>query len=157
MFAFMIDFTNTMLAALVVGALFGAWLFLNPKGLSASAYVTLQQQAIRTMNKVMPILGAATIFLTITAAVIGRNDGTRFWLLVGVALCFASIGLVTRFLNQPINAIVMAWGDVPPASWMGVRDTWWRWHSIRVVIGLAGLSLLILSMTQHRAVVAIKP
>jgi hypothetical protein len=67
MFSAMIDFTNVLLAALVVGAMFGVWLFLNPTGLDAGLYVSMQQQAIRGGDKVMPALGAATI-RTIVAA-----------------------------------------------------------------------------------------
>ena len=97
------------------------------------------------MNKVMPALGAATILVTIAAAVLRRDDRMRFWLFVGAALCFIMIGLITRFLNQPINAIVMTWGDLPPANWMVLRDSWWRWHGIRLATGLIGLSLLIVA------------
>jgi uncharacterized membrane protein len=146
MLVLLIDFCNLLLAALLVGALFGAWLFLNPAGLEASVYITLQQQAIRTMNKVMPALGAATLLITVTAAILAREDHTRLWLLIATALCFVAIGLVTRFLNQPINAIVMTWrSDLPPANWTGLRDAWWRWHLFRLATGLVGLSLLILS------------
>jgi uncharacterized membrane protein len=144
MLALMIDFANMLLAALLVGALFGAWLFLNPKGVDATSYVTLQQQAIRTMNKVMPALGAATILVTITAAILGRADHRRLWLLIAAVVCFAASGLITRFGNQPINAIVMTWrNDVPPSNWTTLRDTWWRWHVLRLATGLAALSLLI--------------
>ena len=146
MFALLIDFANMLLAALVVGALFGAWLFLNPKGMDANSYVTLQQQAIRTMNRVMPALGAATILVTSTAAILGRGDHTRLWLLIAAVVCFAATGLITRFRNQPINAIVMTWrAGVPPSSWIALRDAWWRSHVIRLATGLVGLSLLIAS------------
>jgi uncharacterized membrane protein len=98
----------------------------------------------------MPILGAATALLTILAAVLGRDDSTRFGLLVGSVVCFVAAGLITRFLNQPINAMVITWHtDAPPANWTGVRDEWWRWHLIRFLAGLAGLSLLIAAML-HR-------
>jgi uncharacterized membrane protein len=144
MFALMIDFANLLLAAMVVGALFGAWLFLNPAGLDASSYVVLQQQAIRTMNRVMPALGAVTILVTITAAVLGRDDRARLGLLAVAVVCFVTIGLITRFLNQPINAMVMTWrGDLPPSNWTRLRDEWWRWHKVRLATGLVGLSLQI--------------
>ncbi len=143
MFAMLIEFANLLLAALVVGALFGAWLFLNPEGLDANSYVTLQQQGIRTMNRIMPALGAATILVTITAAILGRGDHTRLWLLIAAALGFAASGLITRLRSQPINMIVMTWGDLLPSDWTTLRDTWWRWHGIRLATGLAGLSLLI--------------
>lgn len=71
MFSTMIDFADGLLAALLVGAMFGMWLILNPAGLAAGVYITVQQQAIRTLNRAMPILGAATILLTILAAVAG--------------------------------------------------------------------------------------
>ena len=144
MVAQMIDFANLLLAALVVGAMFGAWLFLNPAGLDAKSYVAVQQQGIRTLNRVMPALGATTILVTITAAMLGRDDRIRLWLLVATVVCLVGIGFITRFQNQPINAIVMTWhGDSPPSNWTGLRDEWWRWHLIRLATGLVGLSLLI--------------
>ena len=144
MFVLVVDFANLLLAALVVGALFGARLFLNPVGLDASLYVAVQQQAIRTMNTVMPALGAATIVATVAAAVLGRGDRVRLWLLVATAACFLAIGLITRFRNQPINAVVMTWrGDSAPPNWTALRDAWWRWHLMRLATGLVGLSLLI--------------
>lgn len=144
MFALMIDFANLLLAALVVGAVFGVWLLLDPKGLDANSYVPLQQQGIRTMNRVMPALGAITVLVTIAAAILGREDRVRMGLLVAAVVCFAATGLITRFRNQPINAIVITWrAELPPGNWMALRDTWWRWHLIRLAIGLTGLSLLI--------------
>ena len=145
MFSAMIDFTNVLLAALVVGAMFGVWLFLNPAGLDAGLYVSMQQQAIRGGDKVMPALGAATILVTIVAAVLGRGDRTRLGLLIASVACFVVAGLTTRFLNQPINRIVMTWSvdAPPPMSWAGLRDEWWRWHLVRLFAGLGGLSLLI--------------
>jgi uncharacterized membrane protein len=150
MFSTIIYFADMLLAALLVGAMFGMWLILNPAGLAAGVYVTLQQQGIRTLNRAMPMLGAATILLTILAAVLGRNDSTRFGLLVGTVVCLLASGLITRFLNQPINAIVITWSTAaPPTNWRDVRDKWWRWHLVRMLTGLGGLSLLIASML-HR-------
>ena len=143
MLALMIDFANLMLAALLAGALFGAWLFLNPRGLDASSYITVQQQGIRTMNRAMPALGAATILVTIAAAILRRGSHAQPLLLTAAA-CFVAIGLITRFLNQPINAIVITWRvELPPSNWTALRDQWWRWHVIRFVLGLVALSLLI--------------
>lgn len=150
MFSTMIDFADVLLAALVVGAMFGIWLLFNPAGLAAGAYITLQQQGIRRLNRVMPMLGAATILLTILAAVLGRHHSTRFGLLVGTVVCFVASGLITRFLNQPINAIVTTWHpDAPPANWTSVRDEWWRWHLVRLLAGLSGLAMLIAATLQR--------
>ena len=144
MLSAMIDFTNVLLAALLVGAMFGVWLFLNPAGSDAVLYIALQQQGIKGLDTTMPALGAGTILATIVASVLGRGDGTRFGLLIAAAACLVVAGLITRFLNQPINAIVMTWHrDAPPANWTRLRDEWWRWHLIRLAAGLGGLSLLI--------------
>ena len=140
----MVDFTNVLLASLLVGATFGVWLVFNPASLGANVYVALQQQGIRTLNVAMPALGAATALVTVTSVVLAREDRTRFLLLLAAAVCFVAAGLITRFLNQPINAIVMTWAvDAPPTNWTQLRDEWWRWHLMRLVAGLAGLSLLI--------------
>jgi uncharacterized membrane protein len=144
------DFADLLLAALLVGSLFGAWLIFNPAGLAAGVYITLQQQGIRTLNRALPALGAITTVLTVVAAVLGRDHGTRFGLLVGTIVCFLAAGAITRFLNQPINAIVITWHtDAPPANWTGLRDEWWRWHRVRLIAGLGGLSLLIAAMLQR--------
>ena len=150
MFPTIIDFADLLLAALVVGAMFGVWLFFNPAGLAANIYVTMHQQGIRTLNKPMPVLGAVTILLTIAAAVLGWNNSVRAGLLIGATLCFVAVALITRFLNQPINSLVAAWCiDSPPTNWTGLRDRWWRGHLIRLVTGVAGLSLVISAMLRR--------
>ena len=144
MLTWVIAFVDLMLAALLVGALFGVWLFLNPKGLDASSYITVQQQAVRTMNSAMPALGAATILVTIAAAMLGRSDRPHLCLLLAAVAGFVAIGLITRFLNQPINAVVITWRvESPPSNWTALRDQWWRWHVIRLNLGLVALFLLI--------------
>jgi uncharacterized membrane protein len=144
MFALIINFANLLLASLLVGALFGVRVFLNPAGLNSTSYIVLQQQAIRTMNTIMPALGAVTILLTITAATLAREDRAGLFLLAGAAFCFIATGLITRFLNQPINAVVMTWRpESHPADWTRLRDDWWRGHLVRVATGILGLSLVI--------------
>ena len=139
-----IDFANLLLASLVVGTMFGIWLGYNPMSLDAAAYIAEQQQVIRALNVMMPLLGSVTVLLTISAAVLAREDRTRLALLAAAAACLVAAGLVTRFLSQPINAIVMTWSaDAPPASWMQLRDDWWRWHVLRTAFGIGALCLLI--------------
>jgi len=124
--------------------MFGIWLGYNPSELSPGAYVELQQHAIRALNVTMPVLGAVTSLLTLAWAVLARRNHRQAMLLLAAIGCFVAAGLVTRFLNQPINAIVITWPPAaPPSNWMELRDEWWRWHILRTVVGLVGLSLLI--------------
>src|SRR5690242_20000907 len=106
MFPMMIDFADVFVGALLVGAMFAVWLILNPSGLAPGVYIVLQQQAIRTLNRVMPMLGAVAILLTILASLLRRAETARSGLLAVAVICFIAAGLITRFLNQPINAIV---------------------------------------------------
>lgn len=145
-FALVIRFAALLLAALSAGAMFGIWLAFNPKGLDGASYVTLQQQGIRQLNVVMPLMGAATIVATLAAAAMARGDKTLLGLLVAAAFAFVAAGLITRFLNQPINAVVMGWSPASvPEGWIPLRDAWWRWHIARLLCGIGGLSLLILA------------
>ncbi len=135
------------MAALLAGSIFGLWLSLDPTGLNAAAYVSLQQQAIRTLNVAMPVLGGLTMLLTIAFTILSRRDGPRFIVLVVATLCLLGAGLITRFLNQPINDIVMTWSPTaPPSDWTQLRDQWWHWHVARMGLSLVALCLLIASV-----------
>jgi hypothetical protein len=143
----MVEFANLLMAALVVGAMFGFWLSMNPAGLEAVAYAAKQRQAIHALNVTMPILGVMALMLTIATALLARSDPTRAAGLIAAATCFAAAGVITRLLNQPINAIIMTWPvDAPPADWMQLRDGWWRWHIVRTIIGICGLCALIAAL-----------
>ena len=138
------DFASLLLMSLVVGAMFAVWLIFNPSGLDAATYVTQQQHAIRTLNVVMPLLGLVTLLATIASAMLARGDHMRLALIAAAAVCLLAAGLITRFLNQPINAIVSEWTTAWQAeNWMQLRDAWWRWHVLRLGAGLGGLSLMI--------------
>ena len=141
---------SLIVAALVVGAMFGIWLGHNPAPLSAGAYVEQQQEAIRSMNVSMPALGALAIALALLSAA-KMSGGWARTLVVAGALCLASSGVVTRFRNQPINRVVMAWSaQAPPAEWQALRDEWWRWHVVRTGTGVLGLALLIVGNLMSR-------
>ncbi len=64
MLLLIVDFVNLFLSALLVGAMFCAWLVFNPAQLDASHYIIVQQQGIRTLNSIMPLLGGLTILMT---------------------------------------------------------------------------------------------
>ena len=123
---------------------------LNPARRAAGLYITLHQQGIRTLNTALPAFGVANVVLSIVAAVLARGESARFPLLVATTVCFMAAGLVTRFRNQQINATVSTWkSDAPPANWSDVSDKWLRWHVIRLVVGIGGLSLLVAAMLRR--------
>lgn len=141
-----IQFVGLLLTSLLVGAMFGVWLGFDPAALSATAYVEMQQNAIRALNTSMPLLGLVCIVLTVALAVLTRHDRRGCILLVAAAVCLVAAGLITRFANQPINAVVMTWSaQAPAANWAELRDTWWHWHILRTVGGVAALALALLA------------
>jgi uncharacterized membrane protein len=139
-------FVSLLLTSLLVGTMFGIWLGFNPSALTANAYVEMQQNAIRALNTSLPTLGLVCVLLTAALAALTKNDKRGRYLLIAAAMCLVIAGLVTRFGNQPINAVVMTWSpDALPANWMEMRDTWWRWHILRTVAGVVALALALLA------------
>ncbi len=139
-----IDFADLLLAGLLTGAIFGVFLVMRPAGLDATTYVIQQQNGIRAVNHIMPPLGAVTIIVTLAAAFAARGEPLRMTMLLAAAAALIVVGLVTRFLNQPINEIVMTWNaNSPPAEWTTLRDAWWRWHLVRLGLAILGLSLIV--------------
>ena len=146
-----VDFVNLFLTALLVGAMFCVWLVFNPAQLDASHYIILQQQGIRTLHPIMPQLGAVTILMTIASAVLARESKMRMSLLICTAILFIISGLITRFANMPINAIVRGWNSAaPPDHWTELRDAWWHWHCLRLCTVEAGSALLIIATLMRR-------
>lgn len=141
-----IRFVSLLLVSLLVGTMFGIWLGFNPAALTATAYVEVQQNAIRALNIPLPVLGVICIVLTVTLAVLTKTDRRGRYLLLAAVACLIVAALVTRFGNQPINAVVMTWSpQAPAANWMELRDTWWNWHVLRTVAGVGALALVLLA------------
>ena len=134
------------MAGLIAGTIFGIWIGYNPKSLSAPAYVESQQMAIRSLNTLMPLLGLITIILTITSALLQKENQTVLITLLIAAVLLIAAGLVTRFGNQPINKIVMTWDKTSvPGNWTGLRDKWWSFHIIRSVATILAFCLIMWS------------
>jgi hypothetical protein len=150
-----IRFVTLLLTSLLVGSMFGVWLGFNPAPLSPSAFVEMQQNAIRALNVSLPALGLICIALTVVLAWRTRTDGTARYLLFAAAACLLAAGLLTRFGNQPINALVMTWSpQSPPANWTELRDTWWRFHVLRTLAGVTGLALSLAACLRVRETAA---
>lgn len=151
MFTTSTRFVALLLTSLLVGSMFGVWLGFNPAMLSSSAFVEMQQNAIRALNVPLPMLGFICIALLAVLAWLTKNDRTGRSLLVAAAVCLAAAGLITRFGNQPINVVVMTWTpQSPAANWTELRDTWWQLHVFRTLAGVTALALALLASLRGR-------
>lgn len=154
MFAIPVRFCLLILLTLLVGTMFGIWVGYNPESLSAGAYIEQQQNAIRSLNTLLPAMGAVNITLLLILAIITKGDLRARYLLVASAILLVIAGIITRFGNQPINAIVMTWNpQIPPSNWMQVRSTWWYWHIVRTLVGISALALTVVEMLWHHRTV----
>jgi uncharacterized membrane protein len=147
-----VRFVLLVLMALLVGTMFGIWVGFDPAGLSATAYVEQQQNAIRSLNTLLPAMGGACVVLTVALGALTCGDRLgRVLLTVAVALMLVSAG-VTRFANQPINATVMTWNPQgPPDGWADLRDEWRRWHAVRTAAAVAALMLTVAAVVRPAA------
>lgn len=140
-------FVLLVLLSLLVGTMFGIWVGYNPARLSALSYVEQQQNAIRAFNTLLPGMGAVCILLTAVLAFRGRSGSRVRNLHIAAAILMVVAAVVTRFGNQPINAVVMTWNaQAPDANWMQLRDTWWGWHIVRSIAGIGALALTFIAV-----------
>src|SRR5512139_2098511 len=147
MLANVLRFILLVMFGLLVGTMFGILVGYNPAGLSAGAYVEQQQNAIRTLNTLLPVMGGVCIITAASLAALSKREPRSRYLYLGAVVLMLVAGLVTRFGNQPINAIVMSWTpQSPAANWEQLRDQWWQWHVVRSVAGIGALVLIALAV-----------
>lgn len=140
-----------LVLSLVVGAMFGIWRGFNPASFSPATFVEVQQGSIRGLNDLLPAMGAISIVAVLLLALIARGRPIVLSLYLSAAAFMIVAALITRFGNQPINAVVMTWSGLPPAGWESLRDSWWSWHQARLAAGVAAELLLIAGVFAHRS------
>ena len=98
----------------------------------------------------MPAMGLITIVLTLIAAFYQRKHSLRLILLVTAAVLLLLSALITKFGNQPINAIVITWekNDIP-SDWTSLRDKWWSLHIMRTIASIVALLLIIVASVRR--------
>lgn len=130
-------------AGLLAGATFGIWRGYDPRELEAAAFVAMHQEAVRGLNVLLPALGFVTIASLAVSAFLLRRERPALWLLLVALVLMAASGSITRFFNQPINALVMGWSTTSvPANWQELRETWWSWHVARTFTTVAGFVII---------------
>ena len=140
-----------LVLSLVVGAMFGVWRGFNPASFSPATFIEVQQGAIRGLNELLPAMAAIAIITALLLAFFGRGRPIVLSLYLAASAAMIIAGLITRFGNQPINAVVMSWGRLPPAGWEILRDSWWSWHLARLAAGIVAEILLIAGVFADRS------
>jgi hypothetical protein len=142
-----------ILVSLVVGSMFGIWRGYVLADYSPSAFLEVHQGAVRGLNTLMPGLALAALVAIAVLAYLAHGRQPAFGLYLAVIALVIVGGLITRFLNQPINAQVMTWdaGGLP-TNWQDLRDSWWTWHIARLATTFCGEVLLIAAIFSDRRI-----
>ena len=121
-------------------------------GDSPSTFVEVHQTAVRGLNTILPAMAAmGPLVLIAGLAFAARHRASLMWSYVIVALLVVSGGVITRFINQPINAQVMTWSATSlPSDWSVIRDRWWAWHQTRLAITFIAQPFLIVAVLLDR-------
>jgi hypothetical protein len=140
-----------ILIGLVTGSMFAIWQGYPITDYSPATFVEVHQGAVRGLNTLLPVAATASLALVALLATFARHRPGVMWLYLGVAAMIALGGLVTRLINQPINALVMTWtATTLPTDWIDLRDRWWTWHQIRLFFTFVGEAILIATVLIDR-------
>lgn len=140
-----------LLVGLVAGSMFGIWRGYDITAYAPATFVEVHQGAVRGLNILLPAMAGAALALVVLLAVLGRNRPVVLWLYLAAALAIFAGGVITRFLNQPINDQIMAWSPTAiPVDWTALRDSWWSWHLVRLAATLVAEVLLISAVFADR-------
>lgn len=141
-----------LLIALIAGSTFGIWQGYNHTLYSPAAFLEVHQGAVRGLNTLLPAMGFTTMILTLVLTLRSdRHTVVRglYWATLAMLIL---AGLITRFANQPINAVVMTWTPTTmPDNWTEIRDTWWFWHIVRTFVSFAALAGLVTASVAGRS------
>ena len=140
-----------LLIGIVAGSMFGIWRGYDITAYAPATFVEVHQGAVRGLNTLLPAMAAAALALVVLLAVLGRNRPAALGLYLAAALAIIAGGVITRFLNQPINEQIMGWTPAAiPADWTTLRDSWWNWHLVRLAATLVAEFLLIAAVFTDR-------
>lgn len=140
-----------LLVGLVAGSMFGIWRGYDVTAYAPSTFVEVHQGAVRGLNMLLPAMAGGALVLVVLLAVLGRSRPAVLGLYLAAAVAIVVGGVITRFLNQPINDQVMTWTPASmPAEWTVLRDTWWTWHIARLAATISAELLLIAAIFVDR-------
>ncbi len=140
-------FVNLLLASVLTGNELGTGVSIHPalRTLPPAGQVAAEQAVTRRYGRLMPSLMTGTILscLPVLALVRDRRSAAFRGTLAGLG-CHAAMLLVTLVGNMPLNRRTLAASpQAPPPDWAALRGRWERLHAARVLLDLAGWSLLV--------------
>ena len=144
-----VRFVNLLLAALLAGNEFGTWAAVHRAlwSMPTPEHIRAEQALTRRFASIMPFWMVSVLVSCLPALALARRKGApalRFTL--AGTFCFVAMLVSTVRGNVPINnrTLELSPEETPPEEWRELRERWDRLHAMRVVLNVAGLSLLLL-------------
>ncbi len=146
MFIFIIRFFDILFSGLLAGIMICIWQAAAYKAEREISNLEIQQANIKIFNDKIPLLGLMTIILTLTSVALQNHMMIIFIPLLLAALFLMISGIISRYVNQPINKQIQRWSkDYIPGKWEYIRDKWVSYHIYRTIFTLLAFVLIILT------------
>ncbi|GAA3041702.1 DUF1772 domain-containing protein [Streptosporangium longisporum] len=129
-------------SGIVAGVLFAVSLSVLPAlfAMPADRYVYTHQLVGRRWDPTMPILVLSSVIVDVVLAVLTRAEPAVLFATAAVLLLGVSV--VSHFCNVPINRAVKSLDpDEVPPDWRDPRPLWRRWHLLRTVLAVLGVTV----------------
>jgi hypothetical protein len=140
---------NLLLAALLAGNEFGTWAAVHRAlwSMPTPEHIKAEQALTRRFASIMPFWMVSVLVSCLPALALTRRGGApAFSFTLAGTLCFVTMLVSTVRGNVPINnrTLDLSPEETPSEEWRALRGRWDRLHTLRVVLNVAGLSLLLL-------------
>ncbi len=144
-----VRFVNLLLAALLAGNEFGTWAAVHRAlwSMPTPEHIRAEQALTRRFASIMPFWMVSVLVSCLPALALARRGGApAFRFTLAGTFCFVAMLVSTVRGNVPINnrTLELSPEETPPEEWRELRERWDRLHAMRVVLNVAGLSLLLL-------------
>jgi hypothetical protein len=141
----LLEFASLFLLGIVSGVSFSHLLQRGPKKtLPAPHFLAVQQVLIRNYGPVIGGLEVASIFSTLTMAIVGPEELTVRLLAALASACVLIMVTIWALLINPINKTVNSWTpESLPANWADFRDRWHFLHTTRLLLSAVAFSAVI--------------
>jgi hypothetical protein len=112
--------------------------------LSGPLFITVQNIFYRGWGKKVGDIELGAFLASLEVTYLARGRSPAFALCLACSLCLLGMLLVWAVFTNPLNVRVRA--SVPatvPPDWTSLRDRWHRFHAVRAILAITGLSALI--------------
>jgi uncharacterized membrane protein len=145
-----LEFIGLMLTALVTGVFWGTWFTLTRslENFSPAEFIHIGKTIIANVAIPMRMLMPATLIVMILAIwqSFKINRYSFYWYGISFALMLVTL-IITVAVEVPIDNQIKTWtAETIPSSWMSLRLTWNRFHTIRTFTSIASLGFFTLGI-----------